>query len=75
MCVCIYIYICIFRYIQESTHGLSVLMVKAQQLQTAVGLQRSVQIPQFSVHTRDHTVIRETLTASAQTNNMNTVMK
>lgn len=51
----------------SDTHSLGVFTVEAQQLQRAVFLQRTIQIPQLVVHPGDHTIISQTLTAGAQT--------
>lgn len=46
----------------KSTHSLSVLIVKAQDLKWAVLLKRPVQIPQFPIYPRNHSIVSKTLT-------------
>lgn len=43
------------------THSLSVFIVKPQDLKRAVLFQRSVQVPEFSIDPRNHSVVGQTL--------------
>lgn len=46
---------------REDTYGPGVFIVEAEQLQGTVPLQRSVQVPQLSIHPRDHSAVSKAL--------------